>query len=188
MASLRILALLALASASCSGSPKPGAQSGAEKKASGDASTTRIVAFAVSNENLNVDAVGMRDGAIRADGSRDHVFTATVEGAFDAIFLVETNQKGEPIHGYRADTMVSLQDLPRELGGVVDTGKMTLGIGVVENGKFINAENGSVSVGPGIHNLKLYAPNTNLLTGGDFVRLFARTENGEIVSGPIAPY
>jgi hypothetical protein len=187
--SLPVLAL-ALVALACSGPAKPAAQGGsaAVSAPSSGATTTKISAFAVSNENLNVDTVGMRDGALRPDGLRDHVFTATVDGPFDALFLVETNQKGEPIYGFRADTVIGGADLPRELGGVVDTGKMTIGVGVVEDGKFVNAESGAATLGPGHHELRLYAPNTNLLVGGDFIRLYAKTPDGSVVGSPVASY
>jgi hypothetical protein len=174
----------------CSGSPKPTVETGgAGSPSKGETpSSTVISAFAVSNENLNVDQVGMHDGAIRPDGNRDHAFTATIDGPIDALFLVETNQKGEPVYGYRADSMIGGETLPRELGGVIDTGKMTTGVGAVEGGKFVNADNGSVKLGPGHHVLTLYSPNTNLLAAGDFVRLYVTTPGGSLVAGPVAPY
>lgn len=187
----RVASSLSLASftLACSGPSSPPPAAPAQPKVVASATgATKVTAFAVSSENLNVDSVGMRDGVLAPDGNRDHVFTATIEGPFDAVFLVETNQKGEPIYGYRADTIVGGKDLPRELGGVVDTGKMTIGIGVVEGGKFVNADNGSVSLGAGAHTLKLYAPNTSLLAGGDYVRLYVRTGDGTIIASPIAAY
>src|SRR4051812_42944491 len=95
---------------------------------------TKVLSFSVTNENLNVDKIGMRDGMVHPDGNRDHAFAAVVDGPFDALFIIETNAKGEPVYGYRADTLVSNEELPQELGGVIDTGQMTVGIGVVENG------------------------------------------------------
>ena len=149
---------------------------------------TKVVSFAVSNENLNVDKVGMRDGALKPDGNRDHAFTATIDGPFDALFIVEVNQKGEPIYGYRADTLVGTTDLPQELGGVIDTGSMTVGMGIVENGRFVNDENGGVTLVKGLHNITLYAPNTAHLQAGDFVRLYVRGSNGGLAKSAPAPY
>jgi hypothetical protein len=183
-----LVVLAPLACGACSGSPPPPAESTSSKGAVKVSTTTKIPAFSVSNENLNVDSIGMRDGALKPDGSRDHVFTATIDGPVEALFLVEVNQKGDPIYGFRADTMVGGQDLPRELGGVVDTGKMTIGVGVVENNKFVNEDNGSVVLGDGHHVLKLYAPNTNLLAAGDFVRLYVRSPDGGIVASPVSAY
>jgi hypothetical protein len=149
---------------------------------------TRITAFAVSNENLNVDKVGLRDGLNRPDGNRDLAFTMTVDGPFEAIFVASTNAKGEPGYGLRADTLAVNAELPSELGGVIDTGKMTVGIGVVENGKFINGESGSAQGGPGIHTLSLYCANTATLNSGSYVRGYVRAPGGVLIPGPVAPY
>jgi hypothetical protein len=150
---------------------------------------TKVIAFAVSNENLNVDRVGLRDGYQQPDGNRDLAFTTTIEGPVDAIFVVSTNQKGEPGYGLRADTLVGHEEIPPELGGVIDTGKMTVGIGITENGggRFLNGESGSIHLGDGIHNLTLYIPNTATLHAGSFVRLYVKV-GGALVAGPIAPY
>lgn len=149
---------------------------------------TRILAFSVSNENLMVDKVGLRDGLMKPDGNRDLAFTATVEGPFEAVFIVSTNAKGEPGYGLRADTLIGNEDVPIELGGVIDTGKMTVGVAVVEGGKFINAESGSASGGPGTHALTMYVPNTATLHAGSFVRMYLRVPGGTLLAGPIAPY
>jgi hypothetical protein len=148
-----------------------------------------VVAFAVSPENLVVDKVGLRDGYQRPDGNRDLAFTTTIQGPVDAIFVVSTNQKGEPGYGLRADTLVGSEEIPSELGGVIDTGKMTVGIGIVESGtaKFLNGESGSIRLGAGVHNLTLYIPNTATLQAGSFVRLYVKSA-GALIPGPITPY
>jgi hypothetical protein len=151
-------------------------------------SDTRIVAFSVSNDNLRVDKVGMRDGMFRADGNMDLAFTATVDGPFDALFLYSTNAKGEPVYGLRADTLARGEEVPAELGSVVDTGNMTLGVAVIENGKLQNADTGKVSVGSGSHALTIYCPNPGMLKAGDHLRLWVRAPNGALVAGPVAPY
>jgi len=144
-----------------------------------------VTAFTISNENLRVDKVGMRDGALTPDGSVDLVFTATIDGPFDAVFIYSTNEKGEPTQGLRADTIVATNEIPPELGSVVDTGKMTFGLGVVENGKMINAENGSVRASGGVHQLTFYVPNSANLKEGDFVRLWVRAGGGLVASAPV---
>src|SRR5262245_35504536 len=123
--------------------------------------STKVTAFSVDIENLNVDKIAMRDGGIRPDGNRDLVFGATVEGPADALYLVTVNEKGEPHYGFRADTIVGHEELPSELGSVVDVGRLTVWIAVVENGRFINGEGGTLGNLPeGAHQLKLYVPNT----------------------------
>lgn len=151
--------------------------------------STKVSAFAVDIENLNVDKIAMRDGGIRPDGNRDLVFRATVEGPADALYLVTTSQKGEPHYGFRADTISGHEELPSELGSVVDVGRLTVWIAVVENGKFINGDGGSLgTLEPGAHVLKLYVPNPGNLEPGAFLRLYARAPNGGIVGGPVVQY
>jgi hypothetical protein len=184
-----VLAGLGLAVlAACSSQPAAQGPATPAKTTATTSASTRILAFSVSNENLVVDKVGLRDGLMRADGNRDLAFTATVEGPFTALFVVSTNAKGEPGYGLRADTLTGTDEIPTELGGVVDTGKMTVGIGVVEGGKFINGESGSARGGDGLHNLTLYIPNTATLQAGSHVRIYVRDASGILLAGPIAPY
>lgn len=151
--------------------------------------TTKVTAFAVSNESLNVDKIGMRDGAIVPDGNRDLVFSGTVEGPADALFIVNCTEKGEPLQGFRADTVVGHEELPPEFGSVVDVGRLTVWIAVVEDGKFINSEGGTLGMIPvGTHQLKLYVPNTGTLRGGTHLRLYARGPSTGLVGGPVVPY
>ena len=150
---------------------------------------TTITAFAVSPENLAVDRVGLRDGYQRPDGNRDLAFTATIQGPVDAIFIVSSNQKGEPGYGLRADTLVGTEEIPAALGGVIDTGKMTVGIGVTapNSGRFMNEDNGSIHLPDGVHVLSLYVPNTATLQPGSFVRMYVKA-GGVLVAGPVTPY
>ena len=189
---VRPLSLLVLvlggALGACSSTPAP-ATPGAAPTAAPTGGATKITAFAVSAENLAVDKVGLRDGYQRPDGNRDLAFTATIQGPVDAIFIVSTNQKGEPGYGLRADTLVGNEEIPPELGGVIDTGKMTVGIGITEPGgaRFINGDNGSIHLGDGIHSLALYIPNTATLRGGSYVRMYVKA-GGVLIPGPITPY
>jgi len=151
--------------------------------------STKVAAFTVDVENLNVDRIAMRDGGIRPDGNRDLVFRATVEGPADALYLVTTSQKGVPQYGFRADTIAGHEELPSELGSVVDVGRLTVWIAVVEGGKFINGDGGALGyLAPGAHALKLYVPNPGNLVPGTFLRLYARAPNGGLVGGPIVTY
>jgi hypothetical protein len=181
-----LLVLLAGALAGCSSNATPTPVTPA---AAPSGVTTKITAFAVSPENLNVDKVGLRDGYQRPDGNRDLAFTATIQGPIDAIFVVSTNQKGEPGYGLRADTLVGSEEIPPELGGVIDTGKMTVGIGITELGgaRFINGDNGSIHLGDGLRSFSLYIPNTATLQAGSYVRMYVKA-GGVLVAGPITPY
>ncbi|MBX3204168.1 MAG: hypothetical protein KF764_03815 [Labilithrix sp.] len=170
------------------------AGTGPSRRARGDTppvppDSTRVTAFSVDPENLNVDKIAMRDGGIRPDGNRDLVFRATVEGPADALYIVTTSDKGEPHYGFRADTISGHEELPSELGSVVDVGRLTVWIAVVEDGKFINTEGGALgNLSPGPHQLKLYVPNTGNLRPGSHLRLYARAPNGGLAKGPVIPY
>lgn len=183
-----VAALVALTSAGCSSRPAAQGTTTTAKASPTTSSATTVAAFSVSNENLNVDKVGLRDGFMRPDGNRDLAFSATINGPYEALFVVSTNAKGEPGYGLRADTLTGSDEIPPELGGVIDTGKMTVGIGVVEGGKFINGESGSAHGGPGLHVLTLYIPNTATLQAGSHVRIYVKTPDGVLLPGPIAPY
>ena len=187
LAPIAVAALTALSAAACGGHA-PAQDGTTTAKTSAAASSTKIVSFSVSNENLNVDKVGLRDGIMKPDGTRDLAFTASIDGPYEAIFLVSTSAKGDPGYGLRADTLTGTEEIPTELGGVIDTGKMTVGIGVVEGGKFINGETGSARGGSGLHSLALYVPNTATLQAGSFVRMYVRVPGGTLVRGPITPY
>jgi hypothetical protein len=155
----------------------------------GEAGATKVTALSVDMENLTVDKISMRDGGTLPDGNRDLVFRATVEGPADALYLVSVSDKGEPHYGFRADTITGHEELPSELGNVVDIGSLTVWIGVVENGRFINGDGGTLGfLAPGSHQLKLYVPNPGNLQGGSFIRLYARAPNGGLAAGPIVRY
>ena len=166
---------------------KPAEQPGAKASSS---DTTKVNAFAVDISNLNVDTISVRRGNANPDGNRDLVFTGTVEGPADALFIATTDDKGSPLADFRADTVPKGEELPQELAaaGPVDTGGMTVWMAVVENGKFVNDEKGRVKLAPGPHALKMYVPNTNTLRPNSHVRLYARAPGGAIVGGPIVPY
>jgi len=165
-----------------SGGPSTGAKPGV---AQGNA---KVTSLQVSPESLKVDKVGMRDGALHPDGSLDLAFVADVEGPVDALFLVATDEKGVTSGLFRANTLVGAEEAPEELGGTLELGRMTSGIGVVEDGKWLNRENGSVVLAPGRHHLTLYIANTGALHAGVFLRLIGRTPNGSLVKGPVTPY
>jgi hypothetical protein len=151
--------------------------------------TTKVVSFAVDPENLKVDKIAMRDGSVSPDGNRDLAFTAVVEGPVDAFYLVTCDEKGAPHYGFRADTIVGHEEIPSELGSVVDVGRLTVWIAVVENNRWNNGEKGTLStLSAGQHSLKLYVPNTGNLLPGSHLRLYARAPGGQLVGGPVIPY
>lgn len=157
--------------------------------ASAATSQTQIASLQLSNESLNVDRIAVRDAIYTPDGNRDLVFVADVVGPADALYLVTTTAKGEPLQGFRADTIAGHEELPSELGSVVDVGRLTVWIAVEENGKFINDGGGALGTLPdGPHHLTLYVPNTGMLREGSHLRLYARTPAGMLVAGPVITY
>jgi len=187
------LGLVTALATACASQPDKAPDTPVRLKASSPAPapppSTKVTAFSVDNENLNVDKISMRDGAVLPDGNRDLVFRATVEGPADALYLVTTSDKGEPHYGFRADTISGHEELPAELGSVVDVGRLTVWIAVVEKGRFINGEGGSLgNLSPGSHDLKLYVPNTGNLMPGAYLRLYARGPNGGLAKGPVVKY
>ena len=189
-----LAALFVLGACGPAREPETTAGTGPSRRARGDTppvapDSTKVTAFSVDIENLNVDKIAMRDGGIRPDGNRDLVFRATVEGPADALYIVTTSENGEPHYGFRADTIVGHEELPSELGSVVDVGRLTVWIAVVEDGKFINGEGGTLgNLSPGPHHLKLYVPNTGNLQPGSHLRLYARAPNGGLAKGPVIRY
>ncbi len=186
-----LVALATLLLVACSGGQKQ-PDLGPSQKNSTTTTTpavdTKITSFVVAAENLKVDAVGMNRGSISPDGSRDHVFSATIEGPVDALFIAECDEKGNPVYGFRASTVGRNEELPKELGGVIDIGAMTIGIGVVEDKHFVNGEQGGLNLPAAHHALTLYAPNTAALQPGDYVRLWARSPTGGLAVSPVARY
>jgi hypothetical protein len=190
---IAIVTVTVLATACASSQPDTHPDTPARHKGSGPApaltGATKVTSLTVDMENLNVDKISMRDGGMLPDGSRDLVFRAVVEGPADALYLVTTNEKGEPHYGFRADTINGHEEIPSELGSVVDVGRFTVWIGVVENGRFINGDNGTLGpLAPGVHDLKLYVPNTGNLRAGSYLRLYARAPNGGLAGGPLVKY
>ncbi len=135
-----------------------------------------------------MDKVGTRDGALAADGAVDLVFTADVQGPLVALFLVSVDEKGRPSGQFRANTLIGAEEAPEELGGTLELGKLSVGIGVMEDGKFLNKPNGALPALEGAHKLVLYVPNMNKLKEGMKLRLIARSTKGSLVMGPIFAY
>jgi hypothetical protein len=186
------LSLVAFVAFGCGSSPPPNTSAEpppAVAKAAKAESATLVTSFSVDMQNLNVDTISMREGGIRPDGNRDLVFRATIDGPVNDLFLVSVSDKGDPQYGFRADTVAGREELPGELGNVVDVGRLTLWIAVVEEGKFVNAENGRLTPLPnGTHELKLYVPNPGTLNAGTRLRLYARDPSGTLVRSAVVTY
>lgn len=147
----------------------------------------KIESFTVAADSLTVDKVGMRDGELMPDGSKDLAFDAVISGPVTQLFIFQTSDKCSPSGAFRADTLTGQQEAPKELGGDLELGRLALGMGVMENGKFINREGGSIPVlSAERHTLHLYVGNTNSLMPGTHACLFALQPDGVLVkSAPL---
>ncbi len=177
--------------AACGGTPAaPPVSAGTATTEAASAKPT-IASFAVDPESHTVDKVGGTDGAFHADGATDFVFSAQIDGAFKAVFLVETDETGKSAHDFGADTLVQNEQAPEELGGMLEQGKFTSGIAVFEGGKLLNEGNGSLGdngVGAGRHTLKLYVTEDPRLGKSGYIQLLLLARDGTVVKGPSIPY
>jgi len=139
----------------------------------------------ISTESLQVDKVGGRNGFLYPDGLRDLAFTAEVTGPISALFLQSTDERGEPDNLFRVNTMFNAEEAPMGLGGSLELGQFSPGIGVYEGGKLINRSDGSVKIAEGLHTLTLYTSNPGALHSGSRVRLFAVLADKSVIHGPI---
>jgi hypothetical protein len=175
----------------CGGKPAASpATEGATTTAAASAKVT-VVSLTVDPESGKVDKVGGVDGAFHADNSPDLVFDAQINGPFKALFLVETDETGKSAHDFGADTLVSTQQAPQELGGILEEGKFTSGIAVFEGGKLVNEGNGSLSddgVGPGNPAFKLYISGDPRLGNAGYLQLLVLARDGSLVKGPVVAY
>jgi hypothetical protein len=152
------------------------------------ATPAQILSFAVGQDSLQFDKVGMRDGELNPDGAKDLSFDAVVVGPITQIFLFQTDAKCGTSGSFRSDTLVGTQEAPPELGGTLELGRLALGMGVQENGKFINKETGAIPpLDAQRHTLRLYIGNTNALQPGTHACLFALQPDGVLVrSAPLS--
>ena len=147
----------------------------------------KIESFGVAADSLTVDKVGMRDGELMPDGSKDLAFDVVIFGPVTQLFIFQTSDKCSPSGAFRADTLTGSQEAPKDLGGDLELGRLALGMGVMENGKFINREGGSIPpLSAERHTLHLYIGNTNALQAGTHACLFALQPDGVLVrSAPL---
>lgn len=144
----------------------------------------RFVSLALATTSGNVDRIGNKDGAFAADGVRDLVFDAEVEGAVVAIIIVSTDDDGRRNGAFSADTYVGTQTPPSEAGAEVRPGLMTAGIGVYENDKLMNASDGSLAPLPeGRHSLTLHVSSREAPKGN--FKAFVVLEDRSLVGSPV---
>ena len=184
--------VLLLAAASSSGC---GGQRASESPTTtGDTTTVeinptsgRIVSLAIAPESLNVDKVGGRNGALGPDGIRDLAFDLEVFGPLTAIYILSTDEHGEPDGVFRVNTLASDSEAVSSLGGLLEKGRFSPGLGLFEGGKILNKNDGSLGELPsGRHILKAYTANSGSLRQGMRIRAFGELPDRSLVKGPIA--
>lgn len=141
--------------------------------------------FEKAPTHLRADKVGEADGSFEPDGVMDHVFDLDIEGPADGVLLTSTDDQGEPNGELAADTFTGKEALPPEVAKLGGFGKHTLGVGVYEGGRRLNASEGHLpALEPGRHGLELYVSSRDAPRAGG-VRVFVRFTDGSIVKGPV---
>lgn len=98
------------------------------------------------------------------------------------MFIVSVDDKGAPNGQFQADTLAGDQESPKELGA--KPGKGTAGLGVSQDGKLLNAADGSLpALGSGKHRLVLYVAPSSSLAAGTRLRVYAQRPDKSVVSG-----
>lgn len=140
--------------------------------------------IAWSPDNRKVDKIGKEDGAMKPDGQPDAVITADVQGPAKALFIASVTGKGEPTGDYQADTLVGAEEPPVELSLAGANGKETSGLVAFENGKPLNAADGSLrDLGAGPHKLALHFMDHKSLKDG--IRLWMQRPDGSLATSPV---
>jgi len=144
------------------------------------------VSLAIGRDSLTVDKVGGRDGALFPDGIRDLSFEVEVFGPITTLYLMTVDEQGEPDGRYRVNTLVGESEAPKALGGTLEKGRFSAGLGAFENGKLVNRADGSLEpLDAGRHLLKLYTSNPGSLQPGLKMRAFAELPDRSIIKGPV---
>lgn len=150
----------------------------------GPANTAGGIAFSFSPDSRQVDKVGIHDGALAPDGTKDVVCWAEVEGPATALFVAAVTNKGEPTGDFQADTLVGSEPLPIDLSLAGATGTESAGLFVFEGDKLLNTPDGALRpLGAGRHRLTLYMNDHPAIQGG--IRLFVLHADGSVAKSAI---
>lgn len=141
------------------------------------------LAVSWSPDNRKVDKIGQADGAIKPDGQNDVVVIADVQGPAKALYIASVTAKGEPTGDYQADTLVGGEDQPVDLSLAGPAGKETSGLVAFENGKVLNAADGSLrDLSAGLHKLTIHIVDHKSIKDG--IRLYVQRPDGTLASSP----
>ncbi|WP_394840067.1 hypothetical protein LVJ94_24575 [Pendulispora rubella] len=180
-------ALVFLAAFSACGGSSNAAQSPSSSSTSVEVSSNgaSVRSLQISPDSLRVDKVGGRDAYLYPDGLLDISFVVDVTGPLSALFLMSTDERGEPDNFFRVNTLIGIEEAPQQFGGTLELGRMSSGLGVLEDGKWINKGDGSVSIPAGPHHLTLYTSNMGGLQSGRHLRVFGVLSDKSVIKGPI---
>ncbi|WP_394850783.1 hypothetical protein LZC95_25415 [Pendulispora brunnea] len=185
---VHVVGLFALATVfACGGSSNTTAQTPSSSSTTVEvsASGASVRTLQIAPDSLRVDKVGGRDAYLYPDGLLDLAFVVDVTGPLAALFLMSTDERGEPDNFFRVNTMIGTEEAPQMFGGTLELGRMSSGLGVMEEGKWINKANGSVTIPAGQHHLTLYTSNMGGLQSGRHLRVFGVLSDRSVIKGPI---
>jgi hypothetical protein len=150
----------------------------------GATAATPGLTIAWSPDNRKADKIGPDDGATKPDGKPDVVVSAEVQGPAKALFIATVTGKGEPTGDYQADTLVRDEELPVELSLAGPSGKTTSGLVAYEDGKMLNAADGSLrDLAAGAHKLTIHIVDHAAIKDG--IRLYVQRPDGSLAISPI---
>ncbi len=144
--------------------------------------------FEKAGTHLRVDKVGADDGSLAPDGVMDHVYELDIDGPADGVALASADDRGEPNGEVAADTFTGNDPLPEGTATLGGFGKHTLGVGVFQDGKLLNAADGHLpALPPGRHALLLHVSLKAPPKAGG-LRVFVRFTDGSVVKGPAVAF
>lgn len=194
-----VSAIVAQGALACGGASKAAAPPPAPESSEKDASAGAVDAapppvmsgevrrFERASAHSKADKIGTKDGAFEPDGVADAIYDVDLDGPATALFLVSTDDRGEPNGEATADTLTGADVLPEAISALGGLGKHTGGIAVYEQGSLKNAPDGHLPpLSAGRHALVIHVSMKDLPRSGAF-RLFARFTDGSVVKGPLAP-
>lgn len=186
----KLACVLVLAAAACGGgaTPEGPKNPGDVTPPTGGPAKPAVMGFAKRADSLKVDKIGGNDGNLKPDGRNDAAFDVTLKGPLVAIFLFSVNEKGDPDGSWQYDTIVGTQEYPSTLKSYVSKGGMTAGIGVFENDKIVNKDDGSISIADGEHKVQLYLSDIGAFQPGSRFKLMAEAADHSILSSEVVTY
>jgi hypothetical protein len=133
---------------------------------------------------MKVDKVSKGDGPIAPDKENDAAILLVIEGPVAALAVVGVAEGGATDASTIWDTVAGDQKMNAAWQTGYDTGSGTHQLAVEEAGKPMNTKAGSLTpLGPGVHNLILYASDVSVFNSGrKFMVLAERPDHSVLKS------